>query len=393
MISIKDLRLTYESDGLPVQAVNGVSIDVPKGQFYTLLGPSGCGKSSTLRCVAGLEKPDSGEIVLGGETVFSSARGVFVPPYRRKLGMVFQSYAIWPHMNVFDNVAYPLKYGHHKLPRGESVRDRVRDLLAMVGLAGLEKRPAPLLSGGQQQRLALARAVAGQPDVLLLDEPLSNLDARLRDDMRHEIRELTMRLNITTLFVTHDQLEAFTMSDTVGVMNQGVLVQEGPPAAIYRSPSTAFVANFVGSSNVIPATVTRLCDEPRVVEAETALGPLLCEADGDVRPGETLSILVRPEDVKEAGDAAGGPNTFRATARKVVFLGPSCDVDLEAAGLSLKAVFPSRCSVAAGTEVMVHLPAYACHLMREEAGSGSDAKPSAPAAEPGAGSPAVHVPA
>ncbi|MGH7090423.1 MAG: ABC transporter ATP-binding protein, partial [Stellaceae bacterium] len=232
MISIRDLAMTYRSREAEHQAVRGVSLDVRQGQFYTLLGPSGCGKTSILRCVAGLEHPDAGEIEIGGETVFSAARGVWVPPHLRNIGMVFQSYAIWPHMTVFENVAFPLRHKRPRPGRAE-IRERVGKALHLVHLDGLEERPAPYLSGGQQQRLALARALVGEPRVLLLDEPLSNLDAKLREEMRFEIRQVVERLGVTTLFVTHEQIEALTMSDTMAVMKDGVIVQEGSPNAIY----------------------------------------------------------------------------------------------------------------------------------------------------------------
>ena len=374
MISIKNLHLTYHTDSGPVPAVRGVSIEIPSGGFHTLLGPSGCGKTSTLRCVAGLERPDSGEITLDGEIVFSSERGIYVPPYRRRLGMVFQSYAIWPHMDVFGNVAYPLKYGGTTLPKGESIRDRVSEVLDMVGLRGLEKRPAPLLSGGQQQRLALARALVARAGVLLLDEPLSNLDARLRDEMRHEIRELTTRLRVTTLFVTHDQLEAFTMSDTIGVMNEGVLVQEGPPLSIYRSPTNQFVANFVGRSNVLEGKVCVAPDEDSGLgEVDTPVGTLTCQFDQRFATGEAVAVLLRPEDIEwpreepGPGDHRDHSNVLECIVNEAMFLGPTYDIELEVRGQVLKAIFPSHEAIDRGRKVTVHIPAHACHVMRKTA--------------------------
>jgi len=233
MIRVENLHLRYCSEQGEVHAVRGLNLTVKKGEFYTLLGPSGCGKTTTLRCVAGLETPEKGEIIIGDEPVFSSEGGLNVPTYRRQIGMVFQSYAIWPHLSVFENVAFPLR--EKKVARSE-IQERVLKALSLVQLSGLEKRPAPFLSGGQQQRLALARALVREPEVLLLDEPLSNLDAKLREETRLEIRGLVKRLGITTLYVTHDQVEALTMSDVVAVMNQGNIVQEGPPTEIYKSP-------------------------------------------------------------------------------------------------------------------------------------------------------------
>ena len=218
-LHVSHLYKQFQTDEEDVHAVEDVTFEVEAGSFFTLLGPSGCGKSTTLRCIAGLERPDSGDITLEGAVLVSNTLGVWVPPHKRPMGMVFQSYAIWPHMNVFDNVAFPLKQGPQKFS-GSEVRDRVMRALALVHLDGLEKRPAPQLSGGQQQRLALARALVNEPKALLLDEPLSNLDAKLREQMRIELKQLTSSLGITTLFVTHDQLEALTLSDQVAVMDK-----------------------------------------------------------------------------------------------------------------------------------------------------------------------------
>ena len=224
------------------------------GQFYTLLGPSGCGKTSTLRCIAGLETPTSGSIEIDSTVVYASASRTLIPPHKRNIGMVFQSYAIWPHMTVFDNVAFPLVHGARKQPR-KIVEDKVMRALALVQLDALASRPAPMLSGGQQQRVALARAIASEPAVLLLDEPLSNLDARLREDMRHEIKTLVRRLETTTLYVTHDQLEALSMSDRVALVNNGAIVQEGAPRDVYLRPADAFAANFLGRTNLLEGRV------------------------------------------------------------------------------------------------------------------------------------------
>jgi iron(III) transport system ATP-binding protein len=250
MIRLEGLRVSYPTDRGEIQAVRGVSLNIKQGQFYTLLGPSGCGKTTTLRSVAGLEVPHGGEIYIGNRLVFSSSQNLFVPPYKRDIGMVFQSYAIWPHLSVFENVAFPLREMPQKFSKQE-IREKVLKALSQVQLDGLQDRPAPFLSGGQQQRLALARAMVKEPEVLLLDEPLSNLDAKLREETRSELRELVKRLGITTLYVTHDQLEALTMSDVVAVMNQGRVVQEGAPVEIYQSPRESFVANFIGLTNFL----------------------------------------------------------------------------------------------------------------------------------------------
>ena len=262
MIRIENLHMRYHSEMGEVHAVRGISLTVKPGEFYTMLGPSGCGKTTTLRSVAGLETPEEGEIYIGDDLVFSSSKGISIPPYKRDIGMVFQSYAIWPHMTVFDNVAFPLQEMRRRFSKKE-IHEKVLKALSLVQLNGLEDRPAPFLSGGQQQRLALARALVKEPRVLLLDEPLSNLDAKLREETRLEVRELVNRLNITTLYVTHDQLEALTMSDVVAVINQGQIAQEAPPNEIYQSPRERFVANFIGLANFLEGDVVEYHAGPK----------------------------------------------------------------------------------------------------------------------------------
>src|SRR5690348_7015029 len=235
-----------------LKAVDAVDLAVEHGEFVTLLGPSGCGKTTTLRMVAGLEHNDTGSITIGGRLVSDAASGLFVPPDHRKLGMVFQSYAIWPHMTVFDNVAYPLSV--RRVPKPE-IATRVMVALKLVEMEAYAERPAPALSGGQQQRVAIARALVFEPEVLLLDEPLSNLDARLRATMGDEFRALQRRLGITTLYVTHDQEEAMALSDRVVVMQRGRIQQVGTPEAVYRRPASRDVAAFFGTPNLIEATV------------------------------------------------------------------------------------------------------------------------------------------
>ncbi len=364
MIKIKNLRMTYRSAGTSHAAVRDVSIDIPKGHFFTLLGPSGCGKTTILRCVAGLEEPDSGEILIGGEPVFSSKENIYVSPNFRRIGMVFQSYAIWPHMTVFDNVAFPLR---HKSPRPSraQIADMVRTALELVQLGGLEDRPAPFLSGGQQQRLALARALVAEPRVLLLDEPLSNLDAKLREEMRIELRDLVKRLNITTLFVTHEQVEALTMSDMVAVMSEGVIVQQGPPAEIYRDPTAMFVANFVGKTNFLKAKIASTANG--LMNVETAIGTLSCRMSPAVRDGETVTVTVRPENVElvqgQLPDMAG--NNVRGEVEDVVFLGNMTDCTVKVAGETIRVqLHPSR-APSRGDAVTLRFPVEHCFVIAE----------------------------
>ena len=279
-----------------VAAVDGIDFEVQTGHFFTLLGPSGCGKTTTLRMIAGLERPDGGEIRVGDKVVSAPGRGVFVPPERRDMGMVFQSYAVWPHMTVFENVAFPLQ--ERKVPRPQ-VRERVMATLELVGLGGLAQRPAPALSGGQQQRVALARALVCNPQVLLLDEPLSNLDARLREQMRAEIRTMQLRLGITTIFVTHDQIEAMTLSDRVAVMNAGRIEQIGPPREVYERPSTRYVMDFIGNVNHLPAKIVSAAGtlRARVGGHDVALPSPEGWSDGD-----DAVLAFRSESVSIAAD-------------------------------------------------------------------------------------------
>jgi iron(III) transport system ATP-binding protein len=367
MIRIRNLRMTYRSAQAQHAAVNGVSIDVDEGKFYTLLGPSGCGKTTTLRCVAGLERPDEGEIAIGDELVCAPERGIWVDPHHRNIGMVFQSYAIWPHMSVFENVVFPLRYRRPR-PSQSEMRDRARQALALVRLDGLEDRPAPFLSGGQQQRLALARALVAEPRVLLLDEPLSNLDAKLREEMRLELREIVKRSKVTTLFVTHEQVEAITMSDVIAVMRDGVIVQHGTPAEIYGAPRQTFVADFIGKTNIVPGEIVALesSGTRRLASVRTKLGILRCAADGTMRAGEAVTLTVRPENVALILDGAPGEgeNIVAGTVESVVYLGNILDCAVSVAGQRVRVqLHPSTC-VTSGQAVRLSLPSEHCLAMR-----------------------------
>jgi len=288
-VSIRDLRKSYgDATILP-----GLDLDIADGEFVTLLGPSGCGKTTTLRCVAGLERPSAGEIRLGDRIVSGRAR--FVPPNKRGLGMVFQSYALWPHMSVFGNVVYPLRTAG--APHAERPA-RVREALERVGLAHLASRSVGTLSGGQQQRVALARAIVGHPELILFDEPLSNLDAKLRAGMRTELQLLHRRLGTTSLYVTHDQTEAMTLSDRVVVMDRGRIQQVGTPEAVYSRPANPFVADFVGFENIVTVTV---------VDASGDRGAVRLP-DGSVIQGRMMEPVA-------AGDVARA--AFRANAVQI----------------------------------------------------------------------------
>ncbi|MFL5007655.1 MAG: ABC transporter ATP-binding protein, partial [Microvirga sp.] len=267
-IEIENLEIRYG----PVPAVKGISFRVRAGEQLTLLGPSGCGKTTTLRAIAGLERPSAGAIRIGGETMYASAEGINIPAEKRGLSMVFQSYAIWPHMTVFENVAYGLRV---RRKSRQEILTRVREALALVQMAPYENRPASALSGGQQQRVALARACVFQPSVLLFDEPLSNLDAKLRADMRIELRELQHRLGITSVYVTHDLEEALAMSDRIVVMRDGNIEQIGSPTEIYNLPRNAFVADFIGSSNLIAGQLRPDLASDGLIALETSAGQVV----------------------------------------------------------------------------------------------------------------------
>jgi iron(III) transport system ATP-binding protein len=284
-----------------VPVVENISFHVNQGELLTLLGPSGCGKTTTLRMIAGLESPDSGEIALGERLLSAPAKRISVAPEKRSMGMVFQSYAVWPHMTVFENVAFPLKM--KKVPRRE-ISDRVVAILVTVGLAGYEDRPATMLSGGQQQRVALARSLVFKPDVLLLDEPFSNLDAQLRDDMRFEVKDLQQRLGLTMVFVTHDQKEAIVLSDRIIVMNRGRIEQEGTVEQVYSEPANRFVFGFLGKANYLPARMRRTALGAKVAVVDDAGGaeiPLRSSLDGkpngNWKDGAEITVAFRPEDV------------------------------------------------------------------------------------------------
>jgi iron(III) transport system ATP-binding protein len=367
-VRIEGLTKRFETDESDVQAVRGVSLEIGDGAFFTLLGPSGCGKSTTLRCVAGLEYPDEGEVYIGDDVVVSSARNVFVPPYQRDIGMVFQSYAIWPHMNVFDNVAFPLTQMRVKVPK-RTIREKVLKVLELVHLDGLENRPAPLLSGGQQQRLALARALVGEPKLLLLDEPLSNLDAKLREEMRMELMELTRRLHITTLYVTHDQFEALAMSDVVAIMRDGRIEQITNPMDAYTAPQTRFAAEFVGTTNIIEGQVFGDSSSTRPGCVQTQHGLLHCELPGGFRAGDHVIITLRPENIGVLRDHPGQPLDFVGTVLEgkveiAAFMGDFLDCRVRVGDQPFRVKVHPSFALAVGARVYLRLPKESCMVLR-----------------------------
>ena len=364
MIDIENLHVHYESSEGRVHAVKGININVERAQFYTLLGPSGCGKTTTLRAVAGLERPSGGTVSINDEVVFSNDDHVMVPPYRREIGMVFQSYAIWPHMDVFNNVAFPLQEMKGRFSTAE-IREKVLKVLSLVQLDGYEDRPAPFLSGGQQQRLALARALVREPAVLLLDEPLSNLDAKLREETRAEIRDLVKRLGITTIYVTHDQLEALTMSDVIAVMDGGKIVQEGSPVEIYRMPAVRFVADFIGLTNFIEGRIRAVASNGGGMgEVETASGMIKCELPQGATTGSEVVIVVRPEDVNVVSDpGGGGENILRGEVGTAMFMGDTKEVRINLKESSIRLRLHPTTEIEEGQAVHLELPAVSCRAL------------------------------
>jgi spermidine/putrescine transport system ATP-binding protein len=347
-VSRGEIRLTALAKAFGgVVAVDAIDQLIPGGEFFTMLGPSGCGKTTTLRLIAGFERPDSGAIELDGVDLSGT------PPHKRPVNTVFQSYALFPHMTVRDNVAFGLRY--QRATKAEVSR-RTREAMAMVRLDGMEERRPGQLSGGQQQRVALARALVLEPPVLLLDEPLGALDARLRVDLQVELKRIQEALGITFVYVTHDQDEALTMSDRVAVMRAGRIEQCGEPQSIYEEPATAFVANFLGSSNLIPATVSADGDGCRL-----GLGPFSLRAPhGEVASGDALA-MIRPERVRLGAHGEAGENRLPGMVEEVVYLGFHRELRVRlATGALVKANEPNDGSVTEyhqGDPVSVHLPA------------------------------------
>jgi iron(III) transport system ATP-binding protein len=347
---VEALRKTFTLDRGQVRAVEDISFTVEEGRFFTLLGPSGCGKTTTLRCVAGLERPEGGTIRLD-DTVLSGPDR-FMPTHVRDIGMVFQSYAIWPHMTVFENVAFPLRVTE-KRSGEKQIREAVSEALALVGLDGLEERPAPQLSGGQQQRLALARALVRRPKLLLLDEPLSNLDAKLRERMRIELRQLQRRLGITTIYVTHDQSEALFLSHQVAVMQNGRIVQQGSPRQLYANPSSGFVADFVGEATFVAGELS--------TGGLAALGGTVrCSVADGLGLGQKGLLVLRPENINVRAAASGAPNEFAGTVRVAAFLGDRLDCVVEIGELLVRAHAHPSTELRRDQRVWVEFPVAYC---------------------------------
>ena len=344
-IEIEGLTKNYPAPGGKNAGVIDFSLSIASGEFVTLLGPSGCGKTTTLRLIAGLLKPDSGRISVAGR-VLSSTQNV-VPPELRDMGMVFQNYAVWPHKTVFENVAFGLKI--RRVPAART-RAQVAHVLALVNLGDLEDRYPSELSGGQQQRVALARSLVVEPKILLLDEPLSNLDAKLRERMRVEIKQLQRRTGITFIYVTHDQSEALALSDRIAVMHEGRLQQYGPPREVYRSPANRVVADFMGAVNLVPARVCAASNGGFAAE----FGPLklALRRHAGIQPGDQVELAIRPESIRLTKNG-GGIAGVRARIEEMTYLGNSTEYIVTVGPLRLRVQSGPEAPFVAGDEALL----------------------------------------
>ena len=376
-ISIENLHHSYGKNKEP--AVDNLSLDIKKGQLYVLLGPSGCGKTTTMRCIAGLETPQEGRIAVDGRPVLDAQRRINVPTHKRNIGMVFQSYAIWPHKTVFENVAFPLRMQGIK---AKAAAGRVSTILEKVGLGGFEDRGASLLSGGQMQRVALARSIAMQPSVLLFDEPLSTLDARLRENLRFEIRALQQEFGFTAVYVTHDQSEALALGDEIAVMKAGRIVQQGNPIELYRNPVSGFVAAFLGVGNIFRAEViAREAGGTRVRIEGTSLEMV---SSSVAAVGERVIATVRDEDVKVTARGAEGvteANSLTGTVRVGSFLGSEVHYQCVVGGhLTMKSSMPAVGSpFPNGENVTISIRRDAVRLVDSDDSAAITADPASPA--------------
>jgi iron(III) transport system ATP-binding protein len=356
MISIESLSKVFGA----VRALDNVSLQAATGEMLVLVGPSGCGKTTCLRCIAGLERPSSGRIRIGERMITAIEDGVFVPPEKREIGMVFQSSAVWPHMTVFENVAYPLR---SLGVRGDTLKTRVAEALRLVQLEALAERYSSQISGGQQQRVALARSLVSAPKLLLFDEPLSNLDANLRLQMRIEIKELQKKLGFTAVYVTHDQTEAMAIADRIAIMEKGVLRQVGSPRDIYERPANAFVAGFMGTTNLLEGTLVGKDSAGAVVKTRAGLEVRVAIADG-AAPGDAVRVSIRPESLQLRA-TPGGTNAWPATIRLATYLGESILYRADMGGQSVELHARPNETYLAGTAVTVTADPSDCILLRE----------------------------
>jgi ABC-type Fe3+/spermidine/putrescine transport system ATPase subunit len=361
MIGIQ-ARNIFKTFGAAI-AVDHISFDAEAGEFLTLLGPSGCGKSTTLRLIAGLEELDAGEISVGGRVLASAERNIFTAPEKRGMGMVFQSYAVWPHMTVSENVDFPLRLRHVSK---RDIKEKVKHALDLVGLQGLEDRPGTLLSGGQQQRVALARALVFEPEILLLDEPLSNLDAKLREQMRVELKALQQRIGVTTLYVTHDQEEAMVLSDRIAVMNAGRIEQIARPSEVYRTPRTKFVVDFIGKVNYFPGTIQEVSgDRCRIALAGTHEASISCRISENVTHGDSVVATVRPQDIILHREIPRtGNNILKCSVKTAAYYGDRMEYHLILGAQMINVSSPLSLQLAPGDTAMIEFAADDIKLWR-----------------------------
>lgn len=355
MIAIQDLKKEYLLDnGTIFKALKGIEYTIQPGSFFTMLGPSGCGKTTTLRAIAGLDRPTGGEIRFGSQVVYSSAQNIFVPPEKRGLGMVFQSYAIWPHMTVAKNVAYPLE---SKKFSSKEIKQKVEEALEMVGLLGHGEKLAPNLSGGQQQRVALARALVSQPDFLLLDEPLSNLDAKLREQMRYELKRLQKQTGLTTVYVTHDQEEALAMSDIIVVMYEGEIVEIGTPLELYQNPKKRFTAHFIGNSNFVKSKKAGPAETDGHVVVDNEFGRFSAK-DYTGNTDESCELSFRAHNIRLLPEKPDDHfNVGAGRVKDLIFLGENVEFSLHSGDKKIRIKTHPVHIPAEGSEVFFSLQA------------------------------------
>jgi len=356
ILETRKLEAKFQLRDSVVHALRGIDLYIEEGEFFVLLGPSGCGKTTMLRSIAGLERPSAGAIRIDGELVFDSSSHLFVPPNKRPIAMVFQSYAIWPHMNVFENIAFPLRRGRVRMAEND-VRTRVSEVLEMLGMGDMSDRPVITLSGGQQQRVALARALALRPRVLLMDEPLSNLDLKLQIRLRAQMRDLMHELRLTTVHVTHNQAEALETGDRIAVMEQGKIVQLDAPQTIYHRPANEFVARFLGDMNIFSSRFQSGNSDG--VTVETSFGALVGQSTSSrtFAAGDNCMLGIRPEDVEIDGSAAiDGPNLLEGTVISSDYVGEGFVHTVAVAGESIRIKRHHKEAISTGDTVRLRFP-------------------------------------
>jgi iron(III) transport system ATP-binding protein len=355
VVSVTQLRKSFFSpDGTAVPAVDNISLSLEEGKFMVLLGPSGCGKTTLLRCIAGLERPQSGRIEVSGRTVFSSEEAIDVPSYRRQLSMVFQSYALWPHMSVFDNIAYPLRSNVRSRPSKAEIKARVEKLMEIVGIPQLGKRYPSQISGGQQQRVALCRALIADSGVVLFDEPLSNIDAKVRERLRLQLLVLQRELGFAALFVTHDRQEAMVLAHSIAVLEAGKVAQLGPPRDVYDSPGSKYVAEFMGPTNLLEGRLQPGSGPVRVLETEAGLvrGTVTGPA-GEAVAGDTLLAMWRPECTHISAVSSPSDNEWSVTAEQSLFSGAYMEHLFRVGELSLRTLTTEMATIAGGQRMFL----------------------------------------